>query len=67
MREIKSGPSAKKIISGGTLGGRMPLAGAHGGRFLLAAASVTPVQGTYGRLEDFLEIYGKEKVYGSIP
>jgi hypothetical protein len=52
---------------GGTLGGRMPLAGAGLSQLLLAQASVRPVQGLYGGYRDCLVVHGKEKVYGSIP
>lgn len=52
---------------GGRLGGRMPLVRARLGPPLLLRASVRAAQRLYGRLRDILLVYGKEKVYGSIP
>jgi hypothetical protein len=45
----------------------MPLVAASRGWSLLAAASVSADQGRWRHFRDLLEIYGKEKVYGSIP
>ena len=56
-----------KIIPGGNSGGRMPLAGASGGRPLLAVASVGAGHGRGWTHSDALVVHGKEKVYGSIP
>jgi hypothetical protein len=49
------------------LGGRTALARACASQWLLLTVSVLPAQALYGRLRDFLVVYGKEKVYGSIP
>jgi hypothetical protein len=62
-----SAPIDEKIISGGSSGGRMPLAWASGGQPLLAAASVWAGQCLYGHYRDALVVHGREKVYGSIP
>jgi hypothetical protein len=53
--------------SGGSLGGRTALVRAGVSLPLLLSVSVGPAQRLYGRLGDFLLVYGKEKVYGSIP
>ena len=55
------------IIPGGKTGGRTLLAGARGRCRLLLRVSVLPAQGSYGLHGDGMSIYGKEKVYGSIP
>jgi hypothetical protein len=49
------------------LWGRTVLAGACLCWRLSLTVSVLPAQALYGRLRDFLVVYGKEKVYGSIP
>ena len=53
--------------SGGSSGGRTALVRAGVSLPLLLRVSAGPAQGLYGRLRDFLVVYGKEKVYGSIP
>ena len=45
----------------------MPLADARRSQRLLLTASVLAAQRLYGHLRDILVVYGKEKVYGSIP
>ena len=49
------------------MGGRTPLAKARQGQWLLLRVSVLPAQRLYDRFWDILLVYGKEKVYGSIP
>ena len=56
-----------EIICGGSLGGRMPLAEARGRWLLLLRVRVPAGQGRCGSFRDVLLVYGKEKVYGSIP
>jgi hypothetical protein len=57
----------RKIKFGGSLGGRTPLTSARRSQWPLLRASVLPAQRLYDRLRDILLVYGKEKVYGSIP
>jgi hypothetical protein len=52
---------------GGSLGGRLPLADARVSMQLLLRVSVPAGQGSCGSFTDVLSVYGKEKVYGSIP
>ncbi len=66
-RDDRPEAGSQKIISGGSSGGRMPLAGACRSQRLLLTASVLAAQRLHGRLRDILVVYGKEKVYGSIP
>ncbi len=66
-RDDRPRAGSQKIISGGNIGGRMPLAGARRSQRLLLRASVLAAQRLYGPLRDILLVYGKEKVYGSIP
>ena len=56
-----------EIMSGGSLRGRMPLADARVRWLLLLRVSVPAGQGRCGSFRDVLLVYGKEKVYGSIP
>ncbi len=58
---------AWEIIAGGSLGGRWPLADARVSMQLLLRASVPAGQGSCSNFTDVLSVYGKEKVYGSIP
>ena len=53
--------------AGGNLWGRWMPTGACQSQRLLPGVSVLPAQRLYGGLRDFLLVYGKEKVYGSIP
>jgi hypothetical protein len=59
--------STQKIILGGRSGGTTELVGARHSFFQLALASERPGQDLCGRYRDLLVVYGKEKVYGSIP
>jgi len=51
---------------GGRSGAEQLVSARHGCRQLVSA-SVWAVQSHYGDLSDRLFVYGKEKVYGSIP
>ena len=53
--------------AGGNLWGRWVPTGVCQSQRLLPGVSVLPAQRLYGGLRDFLLVYGKEKVYGSIP
>jgi hypothetical protein len=52
---------------GGTLGGRLALAGAASSSAARVAANVCPAQSSYAAPESHLAGDGEEKVYGSIP
>ena len=65
--EVRDCGYLREIISGGNLGGRTALVRACGSQRLLLRVSVLPAQGSYGRHGDGMSVYGKEKVYGSIP
>ena len=45
----------------------MPLVDARRSQWLLLRASILAAQRLHGQLRDILLVYGKEKVYGSIP
>ncbi len=45
----------------------MPLVDARRSQRLLLRASILAAQRLHGQLRDILLVYGKEKVYGSIP
>jgi hypothetical protein len=51
----------------GKIGGRWLLAGACASSRLLLRVSILPAHDLYGRHRDRMSVYGKEKVYGSIP
>ena len=53
-------------LSGGSLWGGWTPAAAYRSKRLLPGARVLPAQRLYGQMRDFLLVYGKEKVYGSI-